>query len=302
MGEASTIESLYNCAIPTKKRLHLYAIGGNSILMGTVQYVTTYSGDAGMGATYKAKYWTPTHTNVWRLSGGYRADYERKEYQFYYNNNGADAKYQSSMILFPRLYELYGGDVHIGFCDYMKAGTGFKYVGDSVSWNINEPFPEFGAPNSFNYTKNLAYKLRVLKQYFEGMGYDVVLKGVIFMGQAGIDVYKFGTTYDKATFKTDLSDIISYFRTDLGFTDIPFYMVESTDQGYPAAQAEWNDACLELGVSLGGVYVFYGHHWWNVSGDNVHNDGASGVLAWGEGAETEGHKNLAELIYSVENP
>ena len=135
------------------------------------------------------------------------------------------------------------------------------------------------------------------------MGYDVRVKGIIMLGQSVVDVWGLeDLSYSKAQLKTDITEVVNYFRTTLGYTDVPFYFTDTTQMAaYATNGAVWNDAITELNVTLGRMYLQYCHEWVDIHNDSTHPDGASGVMAWGEGATTNGHKNLAQLIYDTEN-
>lgn len=310
MSKADKIEQLYGCTPPAKQIIHVYAVGGNSISLGTLQYNTTLGNIYGLSAPLKAKYWDAVHTNIWRLHNSYMGNsvnardftmkyVEKANEPLFTSPEGNSDAFSSPMIIFPRLKELYNNTIHIGFCHVGVNGTGTQNLADTFCWNVEQTDAQYQSKNGI---KRLGRNLQLTVRHLTAMGYDVRVKGILLLGQSVIDCWGFqGATYDKATFKTDFTNTVNYFRNTLGYTNVPFYTCETTQvAAYPTESAAWNDAITELNALLGGIHLFYGHHWWDITADGTHPDGRSGCLAWGEGAETSGRKNLAELIYSVE--
>jgi len=309
MSNITKAENEVGAKLPTKKICHVYACGGNSILAGTLQYNTTTGSIGGLTDTQRAKYWDTEHIGVWRLKNSFTSLVNPRNFQMKYvkkedeplfipPESSTDC-YSTPMIIFPRLRELYSNTIDIGFCTVYANGCGFKDV-DTANFNVNEPDPMY---QSKNLTKVLGRHLDLTVRHMKAMGYDVRVKGILMIGQSVADVWKFlDETYDKATFKTDLTAVINYFRNTLGYTNVPFYLTETTQaEAYPTESADWNDAVMELGISLGNVYLHKCHHWLDVSHDDVHPNGTSGILAWGEGSPISGNVNLAQLIYNTEN-
>lgn len=299
MSKITRIEQFYGATNPTQKKCHVYACGGNSILAGTMQYNTSNPPDVGMTSVQKAKYWDVIHTGVYRMQPtlSYMVQ-EQKIYQPLYTapETYADA-YSSPMVIFPRLRELYSNNIDIAFCMNYLNGTGFKNT-DVRNYNVEEADPVYG---SLNLVKELGRFLDLTVKHMKAMGYDAEVKGILMIGQSVADVWAFdGESYDAATFKTDLTNVVNYFRNTLGYTNIPFYLSETT-QASGDNPALWNQSVLEVNTLLGNINLHYLKEW-AVLGDGTHINGESGVNVWGEGVETNGHKNMAELIYSVENP
>jgi hypothetical protein len=306
MSLISNIEQSYSSVSPTKTILHLYAIGGNSISTGVTSYIQDFSAVSGMLPAMKAKYWDVEHVNVWRLenkygvaniASSYDMRYVKKEYEpLYIAPETGNDSYSCGMIIGPKLYELYGGNKHIAFCHVFNNGTGFRNT--STSWNLSVADPITG---STNLTKQLGRALDITIKHLTAMGYDVRLKGILMIGQTNMDVENINDSiYDKATLKTDISDVINYFRITLGHTDVPFYFNESTET-YEPSFTQVNAALNELHISLGHIYTCKTNHW-AVTSDGMHINGRTAVDCWGEGAAVGSDKNMAELIYSVENP
>lgn len=302
MGSSQIIEELHNCIPPQRPIVHLYAFGGNSICAGTLQYNTTNGSYRGMTPAHKAKYWDSEKQNIWALqsnyyrSGSMQVINKTLEPLYVHPEDGSDC-YSAPFIIAQRLYELYGGDRHIAYCMNYTNGVGFKDT-DTFNYNILEPDPVY---QSKCLVKQLGRYLLWAKLHLESAGFDVRVKGIGMIGHSVVDVWAMDDlTYDKATLKTDITAVVNYFRNDLGFTGVPFYFSETTQSGRTNGQA-WNDAINELNATLGNMYLHYLREWCVTAPDLTHINGESGVLCWGEGAETNGHKNMAELIYSVEN-
>ena len=309
MSNVTQAETEVGATVPTKTKCHIYAVGGNSISTGPIQYNNDVGGVQGLTAPMRTKYWDALHDHVWRLHttqfgqnfavGNFQPRQVQKLDEITYNTPETYAMiYSSPMIVFPRLRELYSNSIDIGFCHAYGSGTGFRDIA-TVNWNAAEPDPYYG---TLNLTKQLSRQLDLIKKHMEAMGYDVEVKGILMMGQSVIDVNDLvAAAYSKAQIKTDITAVVNYFRTTLGYTDIPFYFTETTTFAlYPAECAVWNEAVTELNTELGNIYIQYPREWQVLGPDNTHIDGRTGVLCWGEGAETNGHKNMAELIHSIE--
>lgn len=314
MSNVATIEANLGATVPTKKICHVYAVGGNSISMGKLQVNSDVTGDPGLTSAMRTKYWKE-HTGVWRIdnrfmdyvaankaANKYNMDYVRPSSEpFSYGESEPSSQYSAGMVIFPKIKELYlnddGLDIDVAYCQVHSLGIGFTQTAYD-NFNVNTSDPVFG---SKNLTKILGRNLELTIKHMEAMGYDVRFKGFLMIGQGVADCWDLRNgNITVANLQTAIGEVITYFRTTLGYTDAPFYICQTTQTTtYAAEAADYETIISNLNTLYGNVYIHYPKLWATLV-DGTHINGLTGVDAWGEGADVSGNMNMAKLIHFVE--
>lgn len=314
MSQTSIVETALGATPPTKKICHVYAVGGNSIAMGKLQVNSDVSGDPGLSAANKTKYWK-SHTGVWvidnwymnyyaadRNANKYNMDYVKPSNQpFSYGDDIASSQYSAGMVIFPKIKELYlaqGTDIDIAYCQVHSLGVGFTQTAyDNFNLNMTDP-----VYLSKNLTKILGRNLALTVRHMEAMGYDVRVKGVLMIGQGVADCWDLRNgNITAANLNAAITAVINYFRTTLGYTDVPFYICQTTQTTAYANEANIYEGIIkDINTAVGNVY-FHQPKLWATLVDGTHINGLTGVDAWGEGADVSGNKNMAKLIHFIES-